>query len=184
MADRRVTEAVVLAEDLRSARLVQQTLARSGRYKNVRLKISPRADGSAEQWVRQQFPAELRDYRSARARRTGALVVHTDADGGTVDDRLNALHAACVECDTAVVDADDLVALLIPKWSVETWVLWLSGDGLQSEEESVKLRCKRCDARLSRAADQVHVLTRPGADIPDVVQPSFRLALPQWCKVM
>ena len=101
-----------------------------------------------------------------------------------MDDRLRQLHAACAERGTAVVGADDLVALLVPKWSVETWILWLSGDGPQPEEASVKLQCKRCDARLAPAADQIFALTRPGAPIPDGTQPSFRLALPQWCKVM
>ncbi len=184
MVDRRVTEVVVLAEDLRSFNLIRQSLMRSGRYRNIRPSLSPRADGSAEQWVRQQFPIQLRAFRAARSRRAGALVVHIDADGNTADDRLQQLRAACTAAAVDDVGPDELVAFLVPKWSTETWIIWLTGGGVQTEDETVKYKCDDCDRKIRPAADRVFALTRTNATTADSYQPSFAASLPEWRKVM
>lgn len=68
----------VLAEDRRQQQLIFRYLRRIGLEIHAMRLLLPSA-GSGEQWVREQFPKELSEYRSRSARTETKLIAVTDA---------------------------------------------------------------------------------------------------------
>jgi len=101
--------------------------------------VSPAGEGSAEQWVRQQYPRELARYRSRHAR--GGLIVIIDADKMNVVDRIRRLESACDEQEVDRRGRDEPVLLAVPKRNVETWLAYLRGESVNEEDAYPKYDC-------------------------------------------
>ena len=88
---------VLLCEDKQHEVFLRRFLIRDGWHlRDLTPVIAPSAQGSAEQFVRNQFPQELAKLRYKRGERK-YLVVMTDGDSIGVEKRKASLMAACTE---------------------------------------------------------------------------------------
>jgi hypothetical protein len=125
----RSVEIVVLCEDLQQEVFVRHFLRRRGREQFLfRPRISPAGRGSGEQWVRERFPRELKAYRSQATRRDNWLLVVTDADTGTVQDRISGLARACEQAGVPFREPGEKVVFVIPRRNIETWFAYLRAE--------------------------------------------------------
>ena len=86
---------VLLCEDRQHETFVRRFLRRDGwDLRNIRVQIAPHGRGSAEQFVREQFPKELQAVRSKRNERV-RLIVMIDGDDKGVRARRVSLDDAC-----------------------------------------------------------------------------------------
>ena len=95
--------------------------------------IAPAGVGSAEQWVREQFPAQLRALRS-RGGKT-ALIVVTDADRLTVQERRGSVLKQLDVLGFPLPSANEGVFWVTPKWEIETWLKYLNGEPFSETEK-------------------------------------------------
>lgn len=85
----RPSQVIVLVEDIRHQQFVWRYLRRCGLEQHaIRLVSYPAAEGSGEQWVREQFGIDVKAYRLRRAHAETALIVIIDADALSVQERL------------------------------------------------------------------------------------------------
>lgn len=113
--------------------------------RHLRFKSSPLAKGSAEQFVREEFPKEIEAYRRNRNRVGCELVAMLDGDADGVDARFRALDEACNQASVSPRDNADHVAVFVPTWDIETWLVYLSGETVDE--------AKRNYPRLERPRD-------------------------------
>lgn len=114
---------VLLCEDQQIAAFTRRFLKKRGvKPHQLRECIAPSGAGSAEQWVRERYPWELKAIR----KRTGImLVVGTDADTLTVEQRIKTLDEACKKQGIAERKPDEPILMVVPKRSIETWLAYL-----------------------------------------------------------
>ena len=86
--------------------------------RQIDCRISPAGQGSAAAWVVAQHPHIRTQARAKKNQANLGFLVIVDGDNEGVDARL-ALFAR---------DEDERVAILVPTWSIETWVAWLAGN--------------------------------------------------------
>jgi hypothetical protein len=116
-------QAIVLSEDLQGWVFVRRMLVTLG-YEARRIRVIPYPDGrgSGEQHVRDSYPGQLETFRSRAARTRTVLVVHTDADKMTVQERRASLERALEAKAVAPRGSAEAVAVLVPKREIETWI--------------------------------------------------------------
>ncbi len=116
---------VILCEDEQTACFARRFLkARGYGSHDLREEKAPVGKGSAEQWVRERFPLELRAYR---AHPENALFVFTDADGMTIEDRIKTLESRCNKEGAPIRSKNESVMLMVPERNIETWLAYLRG---------------------------------------------------------
>lgn len=159
---------VILAEDRRQARFVRAYLR--NRFPSLdqrEIFDAPMANGhgSGAQWVIDHYEAQVRAHLIRRAKRSNVgspekwLIAVVDADAATVKGRLNALRKRILASDddrvrTCRVEREN-VARLIPRWSIETWILCLSGEAVD-EITPYKSRNRAWDELIRPAAAVLH----------------------------
>ena len=90
----RRVQIVLLCEDTQHETCLRRFLSAMGwETRAMRVEKAPGGRGAADQFVRQQFPRELRAHRTRHA--TQALVTMMDGDLYGVDARLEQLNQAC-----------------------------------------------------------------------------------------
>lgn len=132
MPDRRA-ELVLLCEDQRHEICVRRFLVKLGfEPRRIRVVPAPAGRGSAEQHVRLHYADEVAVLRRKRSQgRTGGLVVVVDGDTRGVAGRKRQLSRALAR------EPGEEIAILVPTWSIETWILDLLGEPV-SEDQSCK----------------------------------------------
>lgn len=99
----------------------------------IRTNTAPRGSGDAKAWVLSQYQRDvLRLCRVKRKQQRLGFLVIADGDNAGFRGRLRTFNPDAR-------DPDDRIALLVPTWSIETWVLWLT-DGAPRITESVSLK--------------------------------------------
>ncbi|MGB7280707.1 MAG: hypothetical protein WBE13_00490 [Candidatus Acidiferrum sp.] len=127
---------ILVLEDDTHKMLTYRYLINCGfRSHEIRALTSPSGRGSAEQWVRNRFTQEVREYRRRHARAHTGLIVMLDADMFSVQERLNQLDQALEDSGDEPIDKDERVARLIPKRNVETWILCLEQTEVDEETD-------------------------------------------------
>lgn len=128
MTDRNA-EVIVLAEDLNQFNFTRRYLLQKGYDPHkIHPHLAPPGQGSAEQYVRERYPKEVRLHRSRSSHTGAALVVEIDADMKTVVQRENELETALQSAGEHGREPDEAIVLLIPKRHIETWILCLLGE--------------------------------------------------------
>ena len=100
-----------------------------------------------------------------------------DADAGTV-----AGHQAELQSELAAAGLDrrkdaERIVHLIPKWSIETWILCLNGREL---DEDRSYRNEKIDGReITSAANTFFNWSRPNFTVPRQCVPSLTAAFPE-----
>jgi hypothetical protein len=119
----------ILAEDNQTKTFIRHFLYEHGwKPHDFRILPTPNVRGSGEQYVRKQFPKELKAYRGKCNHLGIALVAAVDADTLTVMERRQQL---CQECRDQNIDPpqpEERVLLIIPKRNIETWLAYLRGE--------------------------------------------------------
>lgn len=160
------SQAIVLVEDEHHKMLFYRYLLLRGLSRHaIRIKPAPFGKGSAEQWVRENFATEVRAHRIRRAKTAAALIVVIDADAHTSAARLAQLNHELDKAGVPALRADELVARLVPKRNVETWILCLSG---QLVEEATDYKERRDDWNdlIPVASQALFQWTQTNADLP------------------
>ncbi len=119
---------VLLCEDTQTESFVRNFLKhRKFQGRDINTCPLPEGSGAGEQWVRKQYPEEL---KLIRRRENAYLIVVIDADTGTIDDRHRELEIACREKDISPRDheRDSNVLHIIPRRNIETWLAYLKND--------------------------------------------------------
>ena len=93
---KRQVQLILLCEDRQQEAFLRRFFTSMGwNGRQLRVRSSPLAKGSAEQFVREEFPKEIETYRRNRNRVGCELVAMLDGDAHGVDARLTALDEAC-----------------------------------------------------------------------------------------
>lgn len=121
----------------------------------VRVLVAPKGRGSAEAWVRQQYPNEVRLLRQYKDERV-ALIAITDGDKVGLSQRKNDFAGALAIKGVPPRKIDERIAILVPTWSIETWLMWLCGIDDIKEDTTYKNSAKFMQASASptRAAGE------------------------------
>lgn len=123
---------VLLCEDRQTESFVRRFLQhRNIRHRDVFTKPLPHGKQSGEQWVRTQFPKEL---KAIRARQGAWLLVVIDADAHTTKEIHIWLNAECRSSGVTARTRDDPVAVAVPKRNIETWFEFLKTNERPSED--------------------------------------------------
>jgi hypothetical protein len=128
MVKKRGIRVQIIVEDETLERLVREVLRLSG-FNRHELRVTPYpvGRGSAKAWVNRQYPLEVSRLRS-RSYQNLAVVVGTDADEMSVQQRAAELADMLVHAKCGPRDASERIVLWIPKWNIETWLLYFAGD--------------------------------------------------------
>ena len=126
---RRQVQLILLCEDQQHEAFLRRFFTSMGwKGRQLRVKRSPLAKGSAEQFVREEFPKEIGAYRRNKNRVGCELVAVLDGDAEGVNARLTALDEACDRASVSPRDKADHVAVFVPTWNIETWLAYFSGE--------------------------------------------------------
>lgn len=157
MSKRRV-KIVLLCEDSQQEAFTRRFLKSMGwNIRELRVEKSPSASGSAEQWVRENFPKELSVYRQRRQRAASALIAMIDADNKDVQTRIDEFEGACNSMQIAFRAADEAVAIAVPKRNIETWIRYLSGRPVNEQDAYPKLnRERKCKPAVDHLVELCH----------------------------
>lgn len=140
----RPSRADALVEDKRHRQFIYRFLVLAGIDRNsVTIEVSPAGHGSAKQWVCKKFAQQTELCRKRNAKASTCLFVLMDADQLSTAKCAGDLDASLAAAKQPKLDPNrDRVARLFPKWSIETWILYLSANGAPnpalSEDESYK----------------------------------------------
>lgn len=107
--------------------------------RDLRAEISPSGKGSAEQWVKEIFPFELKYFRARRNKASVALIVMIDADTKTATERIQELENACTKNDMQFRKDGEEVAIIIPTRNIETWIHFLNGSSVNETDAYPRL---------------------------------------------
>ena len=120
---------IVLCEDRQHEVFMRTFLVSRGvPTRRIRVRIAPEGRGSGEQYVRTQYPKEVKTYRSKCNHLNIALAVMIDADMKKVIDRLNELDASLTAAALNRRQPDEKIGNFVPKRNIETWIHYLQGE--------------------------------------------------------
>ena len=123
----RTVRIVVLCEDVQHEAFIRRFMKKIGwNTRDLRVEKASSGRGSAEQFVRERFPAELRTLRS-KGGEQAYLIVMVDGDDRGVAARKASLATGCGETGIAPPGDADHVLICVPTWNVETWLSYLAG---------------------------------------------------------
>ena len=182
----------VLAEDQRQRQFIYRFLAKAGfNSRQMRIEVSPSGQGSAEQWIRQNFVRQTKICRARKARASTGMFVLLDADNRSVQEHLRELDAALIAEDQPKFNSTtDKIARLIPKWSIETWILYLIPNGVHTpplgEDEPYKnsKTAEEWSELIPEASETFFAWTKSVAKIHNNLLDSLRLALQEIPRVL
>jgi len=117
----RYSQIVILCEDRQHEVFIRHFLKK--RYhvteRQIRVMICPQGRGAGEQYVRREYPIQVKVLRQKRHLSKG-LVTMIDADTLAVSERLKQLFPIPIETEKIV--------RLVPKRNIETWIHYLNND--------------------------------------------------------
>jgi hypothetical protein len=164
----------VLVEDQRQKQFIYRFLSVAGLNSHqMTIEVSPSGRGSAEGWVRENFPRQVGKCRARNARASTGMFVLIDADAKTVQERLDALDQALVNAGQIPIDRKvDPIARLIPKRNVETWIFFLSLEGIavplvdEVQDYKHNKKTEQWSALIPAAATTLYAWTKSSAKLP------------------
>jgi hypothetical protein len=175
MSQRRV-QIIILCEDRQQEVFARHFLKQRGFTGTFRSNICPQGSQSGEQYVRTQYPLEVKAYRQNRNRVSIGLVVVIDADTNTLLNRINQLSET-IEEDR---QPNEAIAIFVPKRNIETWIHYLDGNSVDEDKSYPKLLkegyCKPAAAVLVEQCRSQNV----AEDIPE----TLRLACEEFQRLL
>lgn len=136
---KRRTQVVLLCEDVEQRSFFEGLCRRLGFVSRViRVLVAPSGKGAAEQWVRAQYPREVRAYRAKENHLTNGLLAAIDGDACGVAFRKEQLDEGLRDDGQDPRKPGDRIATCVPTWSIETWLAWLCASGQVDESTPYK----------------------------------------------
>ena len=170
-SDRSGLRVNVIVEDPRTRTFIYALLKHLGfPRKRIRIKAAPDGKGAAERWVIRHYPGEVKALRARRNQRGLRLLAIRDGDKDGLKKRKADFDAALEKTKMEKRGEDERIALLVPTWSIETWLLALLGEDGISEASSLKQRFghrrskEKADLRAAARAWSTHL----GAHLPSL----------------
>jgi hypothetical protein len=150
----------ILCEDKMHEHFVRKLCEHRG-LSPVRVLVAPKGRGSAEAWVRQRYPHEVRLLRQYKDERV-ALIAITDGDGGGVSKRMVDFADALTQQGLPARMNDERIAILVPTRSIETWLMWLCGvdDLMESEKYKNTPKWRQTEASPTKAVERFFLAPR------------------------
>ena len=180
----REVQIILLCEDKQHQAFVVRFLKATGRLTHkaehqLRVVPVPQGRGSAEQFVREQFPSELAEYRRRRNLVSVALVVMLDGDAAGVTGRLADLDAECAKQGVPARLSDEDVFVFVPTWRIESWLAWLGGETIdEARRDYPRLQRPRdCQPHAKALADMCRT-----QQMRTPVPPSLAAACEEYCR--
>jgi hypothetical protein len=125
----------LLCEDRRAERFFRALCAHHD-VLVLDVQVAPSGVGSAADWVRKRYAAAVRLRRSKNFQQNLGLLVHIDGDDQGCVARKAQLGAELATYKPR--EPEEPVALFVPTWCIETWVLHLTG--IAQPPETAKLK--------------------------------------------
>lgn len=177
---------MILVEDMEQQNLIFRFLERCNRritYRDCRFeKPAKQSGGSGEQFVRNQYPVEVKEHRRRTGKGASALLVTmVDADKETTQFRARQLSDALEAANLKGRGAEELIAVLIPRRHVETWIRALLGNRV-IEKNDYK-NPEPTPKEIRQAAETLHQWTRPNAGPGPTAPASLTASIPEWQKI-
>jgi len=167
VADPQQLRGVVLTEDKRSERFFRHLITCLGYDKrNFRFLTAPSGIGSAEAWVLKRYPEEVQVIRSKNFQRSLCLIAVRDGDSEGVSLRKQQMDDALTEANKTPRAENERIALPVPTWSIENWLLYLLKEPNVNEERQVHrqdLSWKQAFARLYGESNEAEAEALRGA---------------------
>jgi hypothetical protein len=131
---------VLLVEDEALECFGRRVLLRFGyRRRDIYAKRAPKGRGSGKDWVTRNYPVEVRTHRRTSSYQENIeIVVGIDADEIAVEERGRKLDAALENAGLERRRPDEKICLFIPKWNIETWIVYLSGIAVDEARDDYK----------------------------------------------
>ncbi|MBN1610909.1 MAG: hypothetical protein JW940_30035 [Polyangiaceae bacterium] len=143
----------VLCEDRRTERFLRRLCERL----NVRVEeilVAPSGAGDASRWVIAQYRDRVRQLRSKRFQSNLGLLAQVDGDKFGVVDRKRQLDKSLADASLQRRQNDEPIAIFVPTWCIETWILHLTGIAEPPESAQVKRDPTYQDALHELDADE------------------------------
>jgi hypothetical protein len=112
---------VILCEDKQQYLFARYFLQKKGFTGEFFPKFCLKGKQSGEQYVRENYAAQVKGYRSQKNRKKICLVVVIDADTLTVAERIRQLEMTLQEKR----HREEKIAIFVPKRNIETWIHYL-----------------------------------------------------------
>ena len=165
-------------------------------YRDCRLECAAtKSGGSGEQFVRNRYPAEVKEHRRRLGKGASALlVVMLDADVEATQHRAkqlaDALENARRDCPPKEQHRyrppgeKEPIVVLIPKRHVETWIRALLGKQADEDTDYTKAPyLPPAPNDIRDAATALYGWTRPGTNPCPTFPASLTASLPEWQKI-
>jgi len=162
----RYSEIVILCEDRQQEVFVRHFLVSCGIHRHrIRVRPHPQGRGAAEQYVREQYPLEVREYRRRRQRLNIGIVVMIDADARSVSERFDELEDELIRVSPPGRQANERIGLFIPRRNIETWIHYLQGELVNEIDEYPKFSGNEaaCRPHVAELAERRHEPLRENA---------------------
>ncbi|HEY85730.1 MAG TPA: hypothetical protein G4N96_11545 [Chloroflexi bacterium] len=175
------TQFVILCEDTQQEVCVRHFLLERGVHRRkIRVRKNPKGRGAGEQFVRELYSLEVREYRRRSTYQTVALVAVMDADTRTVANSMSWLDQMLVDDFQQQRSADERIALLVPKRNIETWIQYFKTDVADENEIYPGLnRAGDCKIDVQRFAK-----TDCFNNLPATAPPSLHSACDELWKIL
>ena len=127
----------ILCEDRLTERFLRRLCERY-HHQVQEVVVSPSGNGDASAWVKKQYAEQVKKRRSKNYQKQLGLLVCVDGDevgcSARQQEMNQALQAANIERRTP----EEPIAVLVPTWSIETWLAALCGKSDIVEDHSYK----------------------------------------------
>jgi hypothetical protein len=160
----------LICEDRRQEQFFCQILRR----RNLRIldvDRPPAGHGSASAWVLGKLPGAVRELRSTNYQRGFGILFAVDGDNLGLTGRLAQIQESL---QSVGLVAPARLALAVPTWSIETWLLWLTNGRILDEAESHKqtfereFRDSKVQAAAIRHASMQWARVKEGCPLPSL----------------
>ena len=139
--------AIVLCEDKQASTVLYRYLKHERGFSRVRVLPLPAGKGCGSQYVRERYAREARGQRDKSV--ASVLVVHIDADNLTVADRHRELADELKKNGMEPRGHDEPIALVVPRWQMETWLHHYLGKPGVVETERDYPKFEGCEAEAA-----------------------------------
>jgi len=139
----RRVQIVVLCEDRQQEVFARYFLKKRGFKGNITYKICPSGSQSGEQFVRDEYSKEVKEYRRQTNHLSIGLVVLIDADNNSVRKKLQELDALL----ETLRKPNEAIAIFVPKRNIETWIHSLQGEIVDEETKYSKFVENQSDCK-------------------------------------